>query len=241
MLALKSLAKLVTPLLVVAMLLCVSCSFVAPQPEPEPVPSTPVEPENHKPVINYVTAPKEGIPSESIRITCVATDADGDTLTYAWAADEGMIVGTGDTITWNAPAVTGDYVVTAIVTDSKGAEARESVTISLMEKPNRVPIVKLIVKKSNGTEFVINEETGPITVKRWSSTEIECQAEDPDDDTLSYRWSATDGQIDGEGPFVKYIASTTGDFAVTATVLDSRGAETKTSVYFHVPCCGAGG
>lgn len=241
MLKLKVWAKWATALLVVVMLFGVSCSFVAPQPEPEPVPPAPAEPENHKPVINYMKAPQQCTPSESIRIACVATDADGETITYAWAAESGMIVGTGDTITWNAPAEAGTYIVTAIVTDSKGAEARDSVTISVTPKPNRSPIVKLVVRKANGTEVTINQETEPITAKRWSSTEIECKAEDPDGDTLSYRWSATDGQIDGEGPFVKYIATTAGDFAVTATVIDGRGAETKTSVYFHVPCCGAGG
>jgi hypothetical protein len=240
MLRLKDWAKWATPLLIVVMLLGVSCSFVAPPPAPSPPPAPP-EPENHKPVINYITAPQQTAPSSNTRVTCVATDADGDILTYAWAADSGMIIGTGDTVTWNAPAAAGDYIVTAIVTDSKGGEARDSVTIDVIQKPNRSPIAALIVRKNKDTAITITEETGPITAKRWSSTEIECKAEDPDGDTLSYRWSATDGQIDGDGPIVKYIASATGDFAVTATVVDSSGAQTKCSVYFHVPCCGAGG
>jgi hypothetical protein len=154
---------------------------------------------------------------------------------------DGLHIGTGDTVTWNAPEAAGTYTIAVTVTDGKGGEAKDSVTISVTPKPHRAPIVTLIVRKNKDTAITITPDAKPITVKRWSSTEIECQAESPDGDTLSYKWSAPDGQIDGEGPKVKYIASATGDFAVTVTVIDSRGAQTKTSAYFHVPCCGAGG
>jgi len=82
--------------------------------------------------------------------------------------------------------------------------------------------------------------TPPIKVKRWSTADIECKAEDPEGDPVTYKWGATGGKIEGEGPHVVYIATTSGDFGVTVTVTDSKGAQTKMAAFFHVPCCGQG-
>jgi chitinase len=242
MLGLTGWAKWAAPILIIIMLLGTSCTFVVPPPT-TPVttttlPSPKSEPENHKPVINYMTSEQQVTPSSSTRITCVATDADNDTLTYTWSVNSGTIIGTGDTVTWTAPQAAGTYIITAMVTDTKGGEAKDSVTIAVTPKPNRAPMVTLIVREKNEPPVNITPATGKITVKKWSTTEIECKAEDPDGDPISYKWSATEGKIDGEGPIVHYIASTPGDIAVTVTASDNRGAQTKTSVYFKVPCCG---
>ena len=208
------------------------------QPSEAPAPLPIPQPENHKPVINYMTSQQQVTPSSSSRITCVATDADGDTLTYAWSAPSGTIVGTGDTVTWNSPEANGNCTVTVTVTDSMGGEVKNSVTIAVVSKPNRAPIATLIVREKNEPPVTVTAAAEPIRVKRWSTTEIECKAEDPDGDMLTYKWSATEGKIEGEGPKVQYIATTGGDAAVTVTVIDSKGAQMKTSVYFKVPCCG---
>jgi hypothetical protein len=234
--------KWTIPLLAVVLLLVSSCSFIAPTPPPAPkLPATPPAPENQAPVINYITAQQQVAPASSSRIACVATDADGDNLTYAWSVDRGTITGNGDTITWLAPDTPGTYKISVTVTDNKGAQAKDSVTITAVLKPNHAPIATLIVREKGHPAITIPPETKPITVKRWSTTEIECQAEDPDGDPISFKWSATEGKIEGEGPKVQYIATTPGDFAITVTVIDSKGAQIKTSAYFHVPCCGAGG
>jgi hypothetical protein len=217
-------------------------SCVAPQLAPQPVATPPPvpQPENHKPAINYMSSEQQVLPSSNSRITCVATDSDGDPLVYTWSAEKGTIIGTGDTITWNAPDVQGTYSIIASVTDDKGAEAKSSVSITVAVKPNGTPTATLIVTEKNQPPVAIGPAAEPVTVKRWSTTEIECKAEDPDGDPLIYKWAATDGKIEGEGPIVHYIATTGGDFAVTVTVIDSKGAQVKTSCYFHVPCCGQG-
>jgi chitinase len=185
-----------------------------------------------------MTSEQQVLPSSSSRITCVATDADGDPLTYTWSADKGTIVGTGDTVTWNAPEAPGTYSVTAAVTDDKGSEIKSSVTIAVTVKPNRTPTATLIVLEKNEPPVTVGPAAELIRVKRWSTVEIQCKAEDPDGDPLTYKWAATDGKIEGEGAKVLYIATTSGEFAVTVTVVDSRGAQVKTSAYFQVPCCG---
>ncbi len=234
-----NLGKLAVPALIIVLLLATGCTLVAPQPPaPTIIPPPAPETENRKPVINYMTSQQQVTSATSSRITCVASDADGDTLTYAWSAASGTLVGTGDTVTWNSPAATGTYTITVTVTDSKGGQAKDAVTIAVVAKPNRTPTATLIVTKRNEPPVTVTTATELIRVKQWSTTLIECKAEDQDGDPLTYKWSATDGKVEGEGAKVQYIATATGDIAVMVTVSDPKGAQAKTSVYFHVPCCG---
>jgi hypothetical protein len=225
----------------VVLLLLNGCTFAVPASQTPPALASPSPvPANQIPVINYVTSQQQVTPSSGSRITCVATDADGDTLTYAWSAENGQITGTGDTITWTSPETAGSYNIRVSVTDGKGGEAKDSVTIAVTSKPNHAPIASLIVGQKNQPQINVVQQTPPVKVKRWSTTEIECKAEDPEGDVLTYKWGATGGKIEGEGPRVIYIATTAGDFGVTVIVTDSKGAQTKMAVFFHVPCCGQG-
>ena len=82
-------------------------------------------------------------------ITCTATDANGDTLTYGWTATCGSISGGGPSVTWSdtgeggattlqiqgplppiLPA-TGSYTITCTVRDPGGLEDSQSITITV--------------------------------------------------------------------------------------------------------------
>ena len=241
MLPLTGWAKLTAPLLIAVMLLSSNCALIAPSSNTtiQQPPPLPPEPENNKPVIQYIRTAQQVTPLSSTQITCVATDADKDPLTYAWSTNNGTIIGTGDTVTWIAPEAAGTYSIDAMVTDGKGGEAKDSVNINVIIKANRAPIVTLLVRE-NKTDppIIVTPEMEPIRIKKWSTPEIECKAEDPDGDAISYKWSATEGKIEGEGPIVQFIAMTAGDITVTVTAVDSRDAQVKASVRFKVPCCG---
>lgn len=60
--------------------------------------NNPVKPENHRPVISSLTVfPKIVGLSDSVIVTCLATDPDGDTLVYDWITDGRVrIKGTSD-------------------------------------------------------------------------------------------------------------------------------------------------
>ncbi len=76
------------------------------------------------PVVSSVTAePAEVQPEDTSTITCDASDPDGDELSYTWSASGGTISGAGRTVTWKAPAVTGEFLITVKVDDGKGGEA----------------------------------------------------------------------------------------------------------------------
>lgn len=87
---------------------------------------------NTAPVINSLSAAPESIwPSETTSVTCSASDANGDSLTYAWSAGAGTVSGSGSTVTWNAPATGGAYQVGCEVTDGVGGSASASVDITV--------------------------------------------------------------------------------------------------------------
>ncbi|MCK4580964.1 MAG: hypothetical protein KAU10_06400, partial [Dehalococcoidia bacterium] len=95
MLQLRYQARWAILLAIMALLLGSACT---PSPSPPPTPPPPPGPENHPPVIHYMTADEEITLSGSAQIQCVATDKDTDTLSYQWSADGGMIEGTGDNV-----------------------------------------------------------------------------------------------------------------------------------------------
>lgn len=208
-------------LVLLALLLGNACT---PSPSPPPTPPPPPGPENHPPVIHYMTADEEITLSGSAQIQCVATDKDKDTLSYQWSADGGMIEGTGDNVTWIPPDTVGDHIIEVTVTDGQGGEAVDSVTIAVALKLNQPPTI---------ISLTAEEER----VSQWMATTIECIAQDADGDELSFAWAATDGTVIGEGARAKWTApGRPGDFAVIVTVTDGRGGEAVDSVYLEVPC-----
>ncbi len=94
---------------------------------------------NHRPAITSLEAePERVLPSGSCQIVCTASDRDGDELSYKWSASGGGINGEGATVTWTAPNSEGSYNVTVTVTDGRGGEVMNQVTItvSYQEQPN---------------------------------------------------------------------------------------------------------
>jgi hypothetical protein len=171
--------------------------------------------------------------SES-QIVCEANDTDGDTLTYQWLADGGTIKGEGSSVTWVAPDTAGNYTVTVAVTDGKGGEATDSTTIAVIDKPNQPPTITSLTIDGSPP----GEEN---RVRQWITKTIQCNAEDPDGDNLTYLWRATGGKITGEGNTVGWTSpGVNGDYTVTVVVTDVKGDKAEGSIVFKVLCCGGG-
>ena len=216
-------------LLGIMVLLLGSACILFPQPPPEPPPP---EPENQPPVINGIIAEKRVVPSSESLVSCQATDADGDDLVYGWSCDDGVIKGEGRSVTWMAPELDGEYAVRVMVTDGKGGEASESVTIAVRGKPNQPPVIVSLLRDGSAPDEVNR-------AREWKTTTIECIAEDPDGDELSFIWSATGGKVQGEGAAVGWTApGVPENYTVTVTVSDGRGGHAEASMEFKVLCCG---
>lgn len=95
------------------------------------------------------------------------------------------------------------------------------------EKPkpvNRVPMASCTAEK--GSVYAESDETIGVSVR----------ASDPDNDTLTYGWSATGGRIDGTGTSVRWNSAGTapGVYTVTANVNDGMGGTASCSVDLRV-------
>jgi hypothetical protein len=176
---------------------------------------------NSQPVIASLE-PETGlvVALSSVQVVCTASDPDGDELSYEWSASAGEVSGDGDTATWVAPASEGSYSVTVEVTDGRGGEATDDVTITV--RANNPPTVASLTA---GAEWTTTS----------GSIQVTCTASDPDGDELSYEWTATAGNISGTGPVVSWTApQAVGTYDVTVIVTDGYGGEAARSVSLSV-------
>ena len=176
---------------------------------------------NSQPVIDSLAYQEARVMlSDSCEVRCVAYDADDDSLTYTWSATGGTFSGTGPVVTWIAPPTPGTYAITVKVTDGRGGEATHQITIDVLV--NQPPMIESLTAEASA-------------VRQAESTHIECVAHDLDGDVLSYQWTATGGNISGEGAYVTWTApNTCGNYIITVTVADGRGGEASKSSKIEV-------
>lgn len=171
---------------------------------------------NHDPIITRLEAETDSvIPLGSVRVTCTASDPDGDVLGYMWSASAGQMSGTGPTVTWTAPSSQGSYNITVTVIDGRDGQVTGQLTITV--RANAAPIITSLVADS---QWVLPSGTLHVT----------CNASDPDGDKLSYEWSATGGDISGKGEVATWTApQTIGTYNLTVVVADGYGgSDTRT-------------
>ncbi len=173
---------------------------------------------NHQPAIASLEAePGRILPSGNSQIVCTASDLDGDELSYGWSASGGEISGEGAVVTWTAPDSAGSYDVTVTVTDGRGGEVTNQITIPV--RANRPPEINSVIADADWTT-----PSGTI--------QVTCTASDPDGDELIYEWTATGGDISGTGTAVNWIApEEVGTYHVTVVVTDGHGEEDIRLVY----------
>ena len=173
-------------------------------------------PTNHEPIIISLDAEAARVvPSASCQIVCNATDPDGDELAYTWSSGGRELSGEGASVAWVAPSSEGSYSITVNVTDGQGGAVSDYVVITV--RTNNPPVIDSLVASA---DWVL-----PL-----GSLDVTCDALDPDDDELSYEWSATGGSITGTGCEMVWTApEEVGTYAITVMVRDIYGgSDTKT-------------
>ena len=171
---------------------------------------------NHRPAITTLEAPERVLPSGSCQIICTASDRDGDELSYNWSASGGNISGTGASVNWTAPDSVGSYNVTVWVTDDRGGEDIDYVTIEV--RANKQPQITSLIADADWTL-----PSGTL--------QVTCTAPDPDGDELSYEWSTSGGDISGTGAAVNWTApEAVGIYDVTVVVTDGHGSSATDSL-----------
>ena len=118
-------------------------------------------------------------------------------------------------------AVVAVLAVAAILGSACAAPAPPPVTPPAPE-PNQSPAIS-------------NVTANPAEVVSGGSTIIIAAAADPDDDPLTYSWSASEGTITGTGRQVTWVSSDkSGNINIGVTVKDNRGGQATGSVTVNV-------
>ncbi len=89
---------------------------------------------NQPPVINKIKAVprKINLNSQSV-LSCFASDADNDTLSYSWTSVSGIITGTGSSVSWNSPSISGNYYIACSVSDNHGGIVKDSIQVEVRD------------------------------------------------------------------------------------------------------------
>jgi outer membrane protein OmpA-like peptidoglycan-associated protein len=103
--------------------------IVVPPPPPPPA-------ANKNPTVSCETDKSSVTAGESVRCRAVASDADGDALTYEWSASAGKVTGTGANATWDSTGVEPgtSATITVRVSDGRGGTATANCPVRV-EKP----------------------------------------------------------------------------------------------------------
>ena len=180
----------------------------------------PPPPPNHPPVAACSVNPTSLFAGsgDTVAVHVTASDPDNDPLTYSYTASGGSVEGTGADARWNSSGVAvGSYTVNVKVDDGKGGTASCAADIKVEEKPNHPPTATMSVERS---PIQPGEHTG-----------ITCNGSDPDNDPLTYSYTASGGQITGSGSNVQFDSTglAPGTYAVKCVVNDGRGGTADAS------------
>jgi outer membrane protein OmpA-like peptidoglycan-associated protein len=155
-----------------------------------------------------------------------ATSPDNLPLNYSYAASGGSVEGSGPDGRWTpSGANPGSYTVTAKVEDGKGGTASCTADIRVEEKPHHPPTVSCTAN--------------PATIMPGDRSTINCNATSPDNLPLTYSYSASSGQVTGDGPQTQFdsTGAQPGTVTIKCEVTDSRGdkAEGNANVEVQQP------
>jgi len=203
----------------------------------KPPPAVP----NNAPVIESVTCTSDVWALAENEMVCQASDPDGDSLQYEWSTGDGKIIGSGPRMTWVSPDTMGTYDVAVRVSDGKGGEAKETVSIRVLTNADGTTAQPVTLKMASGSSEVVSENR---TVKVGTATKITCIIDNAAGKKLSYEWSASGGKMRGTGSEGKTCTvvfwtapALTQVYTVTVTASDEQGNEMQGRINFDVFCC----
>jgi outer membrane protein OmpA-like peptidoglycan-associated protein len=190
-------------------------------PKPQP-------PVNHPPIAACSVNPVSVYAGsgDAVAVHVNASDPDNDPLTYSYTATGGTVEGSGPDARWStAGFAVGTYTVTAKVDDGRGGTVSCAADLKVEEKPNHPPVISCAPDHS---PILPGEHVAIIST-----------ASDPDNDPLTYSYTATGGQISGNGAQAQFDSTglQPGKYTTNCMVSDGRGgnAEASTTVEVKEP------
>ncbi|HUN61698.1 MAG TPA: OmpA family protein [Candidatus Sulfotelmatobacter sp.] len=152
-----------------------------------------------------------------------ATDVDKVGLTYSYTATGGTVEGTGPDARFNPSGLAiGTYTVNVKVDNGHGGTATCAADVQVAQRPNRPPVISCAPERN---PIIAGERVA-----------INSTASDPDGDPLTYSYSASGGQISGNGPTAQFDSTglSAGSYTITCTADDGRGGRTSANTTVDV-------
>lgn len=152
----------------------------------EGTPSTQAIVGNIAPVINLLTANPFVVDAlGTSALSADATDADGDALTYNWQVTAGSVTGSGAAVTYNAPNVVLDTVVTVSleVSDGNGGSDTDEIDLTVKAPPPNTPPV------------INSMQCDPAPMITGGTGTLSADVTDADGDALAFDWEVSLGNV----------------------------------------------
>ena len=133
---------------------------------------------NNKPAIEEINAhPRKIHLGSNTTINCIASDSDGDTLSYNWSAAFGILSGNGSSVIWTAPTDAGNYYIACSVNDGRGGIMLDSIGVSVRDTTIKQTgdLVAFYPFSGNANDLSGFNNTGTVsgatlTTDRWGNT-----------------------------------------------------------------------
>jgi len=177
---------------------------------------------NHPPAISFITAnPRNTSVGAPIALACLASDLDGDTLSYQWSGGGVFTSPDAAETQWSADSA-GSFVLHCMVDDGKGYSVSGQITIVVSPGPPNQPPV------------IVSITANPTSVLPAETVDLSCYATDPDDASLVYQWSGGGVFADAGQAITTWSSVTPGDYDLLCTVQDPHGNQASQSTHVQV-------
>ncbi|NOJ96081.1 PKD domain-containing protein, partial [Corallococcus coralloides] len=178
-------------------------------------------------------------PGGTVTLDVTATDADGDTLTYAWSDDCGGGFGstTATQLVWTAPAsepTGGLCQVTVAVTDGRGGSTVGTLRLNViqLQVPTLPPVIGQVFQSA-------------AVARAGDTVRLFATATDPEGAALTFTWSASGGTLatpvttDSRSEVVWTAPGDSGgaDAVITLVVQDASGQQTSQRFTVQMQVC----
>ncbi len=193
---------------------------------------TPPPAPNHPPTVQATCAPCSVPRGGEVRLRAVASDPDGDSISYRWSTARGTFVGAtdGPDARWTAPDRVGIVVIRVEVADGRGGTAAAELAINV---GNRSPVFGPPLR----FEIAENRDGrgAPVTLGR-------IRASDPDGDDVEMTLGSGSDRfaIDGATGALSYVGpgedfeADPNRYALAVRAADTLGAEAHAEVVVDV-------
>jgi Bacterial Ig domain/OmpA family len=182
-------------------------------------------PINHAPVV-ACSADRSSVVAGTnaiVNLTAMASDPDGDPLTYSWMVTGGTIEGSETQVRWATAGMgPGNYSATVRVDDGRGGTASCSVDLRVEQPPLRPPTVSLSADRNS---VLVGERVN-----------LTATGHDPQGFPLTYTWFTNGGHL--MPTETTAVLDTTGvtpnSYTVTVRVDNGHGGAADASVTIAV-------